>query len=199
MVECFVDKVADKLIQYNYIETAQRDSYVYAMLMSFETWILLSIIMLISIWFQKTIPTIFFLIFLFAIKKRSGGFHAENYRTCFFLTILIYVCFVIFLLPYMVDRMEITYIMLSISIFILETIGAVNHPNVDWDTAEYVASKCASRMVVVIESLIIGILGYLDASSEVIVFMAFAVILSAFLLLLAKIIKQEVYNEKRSS
>lgn len=85
MVECFVEKIADKLIQYNYIEITQRDSYVYVMLMSFETWILLSIIMLISVWIQEIIPTIFFLIFLFAIKKRSGGFHAESYRTCFFL------------------------------------------------------------------------------------------------------------------
>lgn len=117
----------------------------------------------------------------------------------FFFTILIYVCFVAFLLPYMVDKIEITYVMLGISIIILEMIGAVNHPNVDWDTEEYVASKSASRMVVVIEGLIIGIFAYLGASNEVIVFMAFAVILSAFLLLLAKITKQEVYNEKRSS
>ncbi len=198
MVECFVEKIADKLIQYNYIETTQRDSYVYAMLMSFETWIVLSIIMLISVWFQEIIPTIFFLIFLFAIKKRSGGFHADSYKVCFLLTILIYVGFVCFLLPHMVDKMEITYVMLGVSIFILEVIGAVNHPNIDWDTEEYVASKSASRMAVVIESLIIGMLVYLEASNEVIVFMAFAVILSAFLLLLAKITKQEVYNEKRS-
>ncbi len=198
MVECFAGKLADKLIKHNYIKISQRESYVYAMLMTFETWILLSIIMLISVWFQKIIPTVLFLIFLFAIKKRSGGFHANSYKTCFFLTILIYVCFAAFLFPYLVERMKITYIMLGISIFILELIGAVNHPNVDWDIEEYAASKAASRMTVVIEGLIIGILAYLGASNEVIVFMAFSVILSAFLLLLAKITKQEVYDEKRS-
>lgn len=95
----------------------------------------------------------------------------------------------------MLKEINITYIFLIISIIILELIGAVNHPNMIWNKEEFRESKNASRIVVAIEGLIIAFLSYLGANTEIIVVMAFAVILSAFLLLLAKINKQEISYE----
>lgn len=91
-----------------------------------------------------------------------------------------------------------TYILLGISIGILELIGAVNHPNINWNEEEYRESKKASRIAVMIEGAIIAFLVLLDADRKMIVFMAFAVILNALSLLIAKFRKQERFYEKGS-
>lgn len=192
MIERFAEGIADRLVQADYIETTQKESYIYAMVMSAEQWISTIVLIILGACFHVVIPTLLFLVSLFAIRKRSGGFHANSYGVCFMVSVLTYMCFVLWLYPYMALHMEITYIALAVSVIVLEGIGAVNHPNMDWNREEYDASKRAARWTVAIEGLIICILTFLDANSTVIVFMAYAVILSAFLLLLAKIIKQEV-------
>ncbi len=151
-------------------------------------------IILLGIYFQKIIPTFFFLVFLLEIKKRSGGYHVDKFITCFLVTIGIYSIFVILLLPIMLQAINVTYAILAVSIIILEIIGAVNHPNMNWNIEEYKRSKKMSRTVVALEGIVIICFIYLGVCLELIVFMAFAVILSALLLLLAKISKQEVFQ-----
>lgn len=179
------------LIKRQYIESLEKDDYVYATIMLMEKWISLSIIIALSILFQKTIPTLFFLVFLLAIKRRSGGFHADSFRKCLVLTVAIYICFIFILYPVMVAKIYFTYSILVVSIVVLLIIGAVNHPNMHWNSKEFEASQRASRLIVFLEGIIIWILAVLDADSSIIVFMAFAIILSTILLLLAKITKQE--------
>jgi accessory gene regulator B len=132
------------------------------------------------------------LVFLFGIKRRSGGYHAATYGSCYLSTIGIYVGFVLVLAPFLEQHRLLTGWLLLGSVVVLEWIGAVNHPNMDWNDTEYVASKRATRKIVAAECGCIVVALGLGVRGQVIVFMAFAVILSAFLLLLAKIKKQEV-------
>ncbi len=192
MIENFAETVIGKLIEYKYITATQKEDYVYALIMTMETWISLTAIMLVGICLQVFMPTLFFLVCLFAIKKRSGGFHAKKFGICFFATVSTYIGFVIFLMPIMEKEINMTYIVLAIAMVVLEIIGAVNHPNMNWSMEEYKESKSAARMVVAMEGMVIVFLICLGADKEIIVSMAFAVILSAILLLLAKICKQEV-------
>ena len=191
-MEKIAEKIVDSLISHQHIKKNEKDDYVYAMIMLMEKWISISIVLILSILFQKTIPTILFLIFLLAIKRRSGGFHADTFGKCLVLTVGIYMCFVIFLYPIMVEKINLTYILLAVSILIFLVIGAVNHPNMQWNLEEYEASKNASRLVVILEGIMLWILDVLTADSGIIVCMAFAIILSAILLLIAKVKKQEV-------
>lgn len=197
-MEKFVSKVISKMLEYGYIEEKQSDEYIYAMTVLIETWILIFAVMLIGICHRATIATFLFLVFFAFIKKRSGGYHAKKFICCFFISIIIYLIFIVFLMPIMIRQITVTYIVLVISIIILEIIGAVNHPNMNWDDEEYKESKKASRIVVLMEGVIILFLAYLDVDKSIIVCTAFAVILSAALLLLAKITKQEVSHEKGS-
>lgn len=73
----------------------------YIITMLIEKWITMVSIMLIAVCFRVIIPTLFFLFFLSAIKKRCGGFHANSFKSCFFLTIIIYITFILFLAPIM--------------------------------------------------------------------------------------------------
>lgn len=71
-------------------------------------------------------------------------------------------------------------------------LGAVNHPNMEWNKKEYEENKMLARVTVLLEMLIIIIFAYLGMAEKYILFMSFGIILCAVLLLLGKIIGQEV-------
>lgn len=196
MIEYLSEKFTESLIKHHYIHDLQKADYIYATTVFIEKWISILAIMLLSICFDMVISTMFFLFFLIAVKKRCCGFHANSFKTCFFLTLTIYIVFILFLMPIMMKELTITYILFGISIIILELIGAVNHPNVNWNHDEYNESKKASRICVAMEGFTIVFLIFLDASNEIIVSMMFAIILNAFFLLIAKINKQEGFYEQ---
>ena len=70
--------------------------------------------------------------------------------------------------------------------------GTINHPNMDMDKNELRGSKKAARLLVLMEVMIIAALVYLKANTLYIGYMSMAIILCAFLMCLARIIKQEV-------
>lgn len=85
------------------------------------------------------------------------------------------------------------YGMLVFAIILICTIGAINHPNIEMNKSELQESKKAARLLVLMEVAIISILVYLDADLLYIGYMSVAIILCAFLMCLAKFIKQEVH------
>lgn len=74
-------------------------------------------------------------------------------------------------------------------------IGAVNHPNMDWNKKEHDDSKYIARVTAFIEFISIAFLSYLKFEDSYILFMSFGLILSAFLLLMGKLFGQEVKEE----
>ena len=70
--------------------------------------------------------------------------------------------------------------------------GTINHPNMDMSKGELQESKKAARLLVLMEVMILVALVYLKADILYIGYMSAAIILCAFLMCLAKIIKQEV-------
>ena len=62
----------------------------------------------------------------------------------------------------------------------------------DMNKSELQESKKAARLIVIMEVMIIAVLVYLKADILYIGYMSVAIILCAFLMCLAKIIKQEV-------
>ena len=71
--------------------------------------------------------------------------------------------------------------------------GTINHPNIDINKSELQESKKAARLIVLMEVMIIAALVYLKVDIPYTGYMSMAIILCAFLMCLAKIIKQEVF------
>lgn len=70
--------------------------------------------------------------------------------------------------------------------------GTVNHPNIQMNSAEFMASKKLARIIVLLEvSIILGCV-FLGADMIYISYMAIAVILCVALLYISKILKQEI-------
>uniref|UniRef100_UPI0040567043 accessory gene regulator B family protein n=1 Tax=Agathobacter sp. TaxID=2021311 RepID=UPI0040567043 len=121
------------------------------------------------------------------------------FQSCYLFSISVFLFFVAVLSPAMQCELYVTYVLFILSAIVILTIGAVNHPNIHWSGEELKASKTAVRWVVLMESGVFFGLSYLGADEKIIVFMAFAVILSSILLLLAKISKSEEVDYEKES
>ncbi len=84
------------------------------------------------------------------------------------------------------------YAMLFLAIVLICIVGTINHPNMDMSKNELQESKKAARLIVLMEVMVIIFSIYFKVNILYIGYMSVAIILCAFLLCLAKIIKQEV-------
>lgn len=187
MIEHLSEKIIYYLVKDNYIQENRKKEFVYGLTCFVETCISTFFLLGIGVVLKKLLPTIMFMIFFAEIKKRCGSFHANTYIGCLFSSALIYVSFVVFISPLMIKHMLWTICLLFFSFLFLEIVGAVNHPGVGWLENEYRESKRITRLVVLLEVLIITTLYFLQVKSEIVVYLTFAVCLNAILLLIAKL------------
>ena len=135
------------------------------------------------------------LIFPFVVlRKFSGGYHAKNFSQCYLLSLII--CIAVVCICSRLQGQCIykgICIMFLMAFFVIFIIGTVNHPNVCFDESELRILKRWTRIILIVEtSVIIGgsVLG--DMNRKYIMAMMLAIILCAVLMVLAKIIGQEV-------
>lgn len=198
MLEQFSEKVVNSLILNGCIRHIEKERYTYGLFCLIEYFISSLSILTIGILTGKVLQTIIFMLAFVGIKKRSGGLHASTYLRCMLGGCMIYMLFVFWLERFMLEHMWITLLSLMISFALLEIIGAVRHPAICWSEMEYQKSISASRMITLLEFLIISTLYCLHADVEIWLYMTFALILNAVLLAIAKI-KEELKHEKTFS
>lgn len=191
MIEAAANKIVEQMEKENLLIYNMKEHYVYAFIVVIEKWITVLTIILISLFFNKFIPSVIFLIFFFSLRKRTGGYHAKKFWECYIQTIATYIV-ILYTTPMLLQHQNIMYGVLIVSIFLIWSTGTVNHPNIGMDNYELQASKKMVRYILIIESIIIYIFYILDIYHLWISYMSSAVILCAILLCTAKFIRQEV-------
>lgn len=81
---------------------------------------------------------------------------------------------------------------LAITIIVILTLAPVNHPNLDMNSKEIKNCKMGTKVVILIETVFILGGTICDVSKIYIVFSLLGMVMCAILLILAKIMKQEV-------
>lgn len=194
MVEEIVSKLVNRMAEKRIIEENNREYYGYVLIIMVERVIAVATILVMSLAFKQFLPTIGFLLFFLSLRKRTGGYHADQFWQCYLLTIITYVAVV----QVAVIFLENTYIMyglLFLATFVIEAIGAVNHPNIAFDENELRETKKAARFLVIIEIGAIAVLAVSKINQLYVSYMSIAIILCSFSMCLAKIIKQEVKSK----
>ena len=156
-----------------------------------ENFITVGTMLFLGMFFEKFLQTLCFLVFFLSLRKRTGGFHADKFWQCYFGTVITYIV-IIQVMPMFCGTPAVMYGMLLLAIILICIMGTINHPNMDMDKNELRESKKAARLLVLMEVMIIAALVYLKANTLYIGYMSMAIILCAFLMCLARIIKQEV-------
>ncbi len=125
------------------------------------------------------------------MRKRTGGFHANKFWQCYLETVIVYIV-IIQSVPILCRNQDVMYAMLFLAIVLICIVGTINYPNMDMSKNELQESKKAARLIVLMEVMVIIFSIYFKVNILYIGYMSVAIILCAFLLCLAKIIKQEV-------
>lgn len=191
MIERMALKIVNQMEMQKIISKSNCEYYEYALIAMVENAVTVGTMLLLGIVFGKFLQTVCFLMFFLSLRKRTGGFHADKFWQCYLGTVITYIA-VIQIVPMLCRNPVVMFGMLSLAILLICVIGTVNHPNMDMNKSELQESKKAARLLVLMEVMIIAALVYLKADILYIGYMSVAVILCAFLMCLAKIIKQEV-------
>ena len=191
MIEKMALKLVNQMEMEKIISKSNCEYYEYALIAMVENIVTVGTILLIGIFFEKFLHTVCFWAFFISLRKRTGGFHANKFWQCYLGTVITYIA-VIQVIPMLCETPAVMYGMLLLAIILIYIMGTINHPNMDMDKSELQESRKAARLIVIMEVMIIAVLVYLKADILYIGYMSVAIILCAFLMCLAKIIKQEV-------
>lgn len=191
MVEKIVMKLVAQMEDRKIIEKSSRDYYEYVLITLIEHLIGVGTMLIIGIVFKQFMPTVIFLIFFLSLRKRTGGYHADKFWQCYLVTIITYIG-IIQIVTVLSEKTFIMYLILLFAVLAIEIIGTVNHPNIDMDESELYENKKAARLLVLMEAAVIVLLIVLEINQIYVSYMSIAIILCAFLMCLAKILKQEV-------
>lgn len=191
MIEKMALKIVNQMEMQKIISKSNCEYYEYALIAMVENGMTVGTMLLLGMFWGKFLQTVCFLVFFLSLRKRTGGFHADKFWQCYLGTVITYIA-VIQITPIFCETPAVMYGMLLLAIILICIMGTINHPNMDMNKSELQESKKAARLLVLMEVMIIAVLVYLKADILYIGYMSIAVILCAFLMCLAKIIKQEV-------
>lgn len=192
MIENMVLKLVNQMEIEKIISKSNCEYYEYALISMVEHAITVGTMLILGLIFRNFLPTICFIVFFFPLRRRTGGFHANKFWQCYLGTVITYVV-VMLIVPMLCINQTIMYGILFLAIVLICIMGTINHPNIDINKSELQESKKAARLIVLMEVMIIAALVYLKVDIPYTGYMSMAIILCAFLMCLAKIIKQEVF------
>ncbi len=191
MIENIATRVVRKMQKEKLLDSQMEEHNVYALITLTEKWLTIITIMIIALFLETIVPTVFFLLFFFSLRKRTGGYHAPKFWICYIESNISYLS-ITFICKNLAENEKIMYGLLALAVGIIGYIGTVNHPNMDMNEKEVQESKFMARCILLIELMLILALTYFKADKTVLSFMSAAIILCAVLLCLAKAIHQEI-------
>lgn len=197
MIEKLTNELVSQMTEAKLIDEELKEYYVYVLISWIEKFITVGTIILISVAIHKLLPTMFFLIFFFALRKRTGGYHLNKFYQCYLATVASYIS-ILGMSSVLANNPILLFTMLLWAIGAIEIIGTVNHPNMHMDSEELTELKASARIITLLEGAAICCFTILEADMVFISYMAIAVILCAALLCIAKITKQEVKVHEES-
>lgn len=191
MMENWVNHLVENMIKEQIIKETEKENYIYTITCLTESVVVIGSILLISFFLGNMISTIGFLVFFFSLRKRTGGYHAKTFFRCYLATLITY-GLVVILCQRVSFYNRIHWLLLILAGMVIVIIGSVNHPNIHWEKDEFREAKKAARWLLLLELCILAFLKYLNADAILIRYLSTAVILCGTLLLVAKLIRQEV-------
>ena len=183
--------ITQKLIHNDLILEKKSEYYIYILTAFIEKTIVVGSIILISLFFGLLVPSVIFLVFFLSLRKRTGGYHANTFLGCYLGTIAIYLG-ILAVNTFLTDFLYWVLAVMIIAVCIVLAIGIINHPNLEMDDNELTMAKKAARRMVILQGCFVLLMLFTGLDTIYINYMATAIILCATLLLLAKLLKQEV-------
>ena len=180
------------LIKNQLVKETDREIYQYGLEKLVGKIISYTALFLLAVILRMILPSLFFLGFFFALRGRTGGYHASTETGCLIGTMVIYLAVMELFLPFFMRHGEAVIACVAFSVFSVIAFVPVNHPNLGFDREELAQYKKRSRIVLSGEIAVIGALTFLGVRHEYVISSILGMSVCAFLICLAKAVKQEV-------
>jgi accessory gene regulator B len=146
VLESFAIYFTEKLNEKNLIKEDLIDWYIFSYVRLLETGICLGTLLVISLFLHNTFQAILFLLFLYILRTRTGGFHCKTFIGCY-ITSCIFFIILSMIEPYIKAQYTLFRLLMLISAIVIFFIGTVNHPNIAFDYQELKESKKIARYI----------------------------------------------------
>lgn len=192
------NRLTDCLIANQITSDDYREQYVYGLEVFLEKILNFGTLLILSFVNQDFVPNIFFMITFFSLRGRTGGYHAKHAVTCYIGSIAIYYVMSHLIVPIVLQHKYegILIGILMVSIVVIFLLAPVNHPNLHLDDFEVIKCRRMSRRLIIAECLGLLIFMWLHISPRCISYAVMGIGTDAGLLLIAKMIGQEVKSNK---
>ncbi len=190
MVDVVSRRLVNRMRELDLIESDDEDYYVYRITMSIASLLILGCTITLSVIIHTTITAILFLIGYASLRKSAGGMHLDTYSQCFSASVTVFSAVIL-----IISKMSLNIWLFALTIIsglIIAYIGTVNHPNLGLVENEIIILKKRTRFMLAIEFIILLVLALLRVLETVAVCIEFSIIMCALLMLLAKLLRQEV-------
>lgn len=168
-----------------------REYYQYAMELLVEESLAVGTILVVIICMQEFVNGVIFLISFLALRRRTGGFHMKTFKACYVATIGTFIG-VLLVKNIMYTYSKLLLVFTCIAASYLLIVGTMNHPNIDMDKIELLASKKCARMVCIIELLMIIVGMQIRNFEEISIMISLAIILCSVSMKLAQLVRQKI-------
>ena len=186
------EKIARRMIDAGIIQKEKYLAYSYSIQMFLEKMTGMLIIMLLSVLLGRVVEVSIFFFFFANIRKYAGGFHCKTFLSCLILSVVSVLGLSCFVCPILLRNNKWSVVCVALSLLVILVVGAVNHPNMDWNFEEYQRAKRMARIHIIFETAVIMFCYILG--TKYLSYMSMGVVFSAITLLLARITRQEVEN-----
>lgn len=191
-----INKLAVRFVEYLITNGAgheeNREAYVYGIEIMVEKIITYTALISIATYLNILIPSSLFVMFFILLRGYTGGYHANTYIGCLVGTITMYLTCTLIVAPLMIHGEMSLFLGLAVTVVLILLLSPVNHPNLDMDSSELMICKKRARIVLSFETVFILVGSFCGIDKVYIVFPFLGMVMCAFLVVIAKILKQEV-------
>ena len=129
------------LIKNQLVKETDREIYQYGLEKLVGKIISYTALFLLAVILRMILPSLFFLGFFFALRGRTGGYHASTETGCLIGTMVIYLAVMELFLPFFMRHGEAVIACVAFSVFSVIAFAPVNHPNLGFDREELAQYK----------------------------------------------------------
>lgn len=184
----FAIAVVRQLMSQDIIEANQEALCIYEVERRISTFMSFCILMAVGTWVSSPLPAFAFISTVLFLRARTSGYHARSYITCLMLSIVAESIILLLILPVM--TLSVCVCLMVISYWVIWHFAPVNHMNLQLEQEELAVNKKASRLRLVIVSLIA--VGLVLFSFDMIAYsVSLGTAFTSVLIVVAHIVKQE--------
>lgn len=192
-MEALVRRIVNRMSYLELINEQEKEYCQYFLELTLEKIFALGMIFIMAFCMNRVLEMLLFFVTFSSIRKYAGGYHCRTFYGCFLLSVG--VCFVCAgpLSDGMRTSPQLVQILVTlICVGVILVLGAINHPDMSWDAGELRRAKNTARSMAVVLGGAVVSFHCLGIVPQYAFYMAEGIWVSAFSMLVAKLLGQEV-------